>query len=213
MNCAEFEILLADYLDSTMTEQQRSAVEQHSAACAGCREFLADATSGLAFLKRAEPILPPSELITRIAYQAPAGRVKEPFEMEGVWSKLTSGWLQPMLRPRFAMGMAMTILSFAMLQRCAGVKVQNIQAADLNPARVWDGAEDKVIRAKDRAVKYYQNIKFVYQIESRLKDLQDQQDATAAFEQKKSPAKRGTDQSGTRQAPGYENKQQGERKQ
>ncbi|MGH9585277.1 MAG: hypothetical protein ACRD4O_20360, partial [Bryobacteraceae bacterium] len=69
---------------------------------------------------------------------------------------------------------AMTILSFAMLDRCTGVQVQHIQAADLNPVRVWTGVEDKAIRVKDRAVKYYDNLRFAYQIESRLSDLQEQ---------------------------------------
>lgn len=75
------------------------------------------------------------------------------------------------------MGMAMTILSFAMLQRCTGVKVERISAADLNPVRIWGGVEDKAFRAKDRAVKYYENLRWVYEIETRLKSLEDQQDA------------------------------------
>jgi hypothetical protein len=63
-----------------------------------------------------------------------------------------------------------------MLQRCTGVQVQHIQPADLSPIRIWDGVEDKVVRVKDRAVKYYENIRLVYEIETRLKDLQEQQE-------------------------------------
>ena len=74
------------------------------------------------------------------------------------------------------MGMAMTILSFAMLERCTGVRIQHIQATDLSPARIWDGIEDKSMRAKDRAVKYYENIRLVYELETKLKDFQDGQD-------------------------------------
>ncbi len=65
-----------------------------------------------------------------------------------------------------------------MLERCTGVKVQHIQAADLSPVRIWGGVEDKAIRVKDRAVKYYENIRLVYEIETRLKDLENQQDAS-----------------------------------
>lgn len=174
MNCAEFEIWLADYLDGTLEDAERAAVEQHAASCAGCRELLSDASSAVSFLRRAEDVTPPPELITRIAFQVPKGRTKGPFERQGLLKSWTSKWLQPMLQPRLAMGMAMTILSFAMLEKCTGVHVQHIQPADLNPVRIWGGLEDKTMRVKDRAVKYYENLRWVYEIETRLRTLQDQ---------------------------------------
>lgn len=178
MNCAEFEVVLADYLDHTLASAEGEAVEQHAASCAGCRELMRDAAGAITFLKRVEEPLPPAALITRLAYLAPIGKTREPLEPRGFLSRFASEWLQPILRPRWAMGMAMTILSFSMLERCSGVKIQRIQAADLNPVRIWGGVEDKVIRVKDRAVKYYENIRLVYEIETRLKDLQTQQDAS-----------------------------------
>jgi anti-sigma factor RsiW len=177
MNCAEFETLLADYVDGLLPNAGRNALEQHAVSCATCREFMADVSGAVVFLKRAEPVLPPPELITRIAYGAPLGRVRLPFERQSLLSRLTSKWLQPILQPRLAMGMAMTILSFAMLERCTGVHVQHLQAADLNPIRIWGGVEDRAFRVKDRAVKYYENLRWVYEIETRLKTLQEQQDA------------------------------------
>jgi anti-sigma factor RsiW len=186
MNCAEFEIVLADYLDGTLQPEGRAAVEQHVAACAGCRELLNDAAGAFTFLKRADEVVPPSELITRIAHQAPLGRTRQPFERQGALSRLASKWLQPILQPRPVMGMAMTVLSFAMLERCTGVRVQQIQAADLSPIRIWGGVEDKAVRLKDRGVKYYENLRWVYEIETRLKSLQDQQEALA--DQEKTPA-------------------------
>jgi Putative zinc-finger len=213
MNCADFENVLADYIDGTLGETQRRALEEHTEACAGCREFMGDVTGALAFLKRADPVLPPPELITRIAYQAPIGRTREPLERQGIWSKVSSAWLQPLLRPRFAMGMAMTILSFAMLQRCTGIQVQRIQPADLSPIRIWDGIEDKAIRAKDRAVKYYENIRLVYQIETRLKDLQEQQDMVRDRRAEGGPPTRSTNRGDGRKAPNQANNAQGGKKQ
>jgi hypothetical protein len=64
-----------------------------------------------------------------------------------------------------------------MLERCTGVKVQHIQAADLSPIHVWGGVEDKAVRVKDRLVKYYENLRVVYEVETRLKDLEQQQEA------------------------------------
>ena len=173
MNCAEFEILLADYLDNTLGAPERAALEAHALSCVGCRDLLRDASGALSFLQRAEAVKVPAELITRIAFQAPTGRLRNPFERRGVFSRLIGQWLQPVLQPRLVMGMAMTILSFAMLERCTGIRVQRIETADLNPVRIWGGVEDRTMRVKDRAVKYYENLRWVYEIEVRLRSLQD----------------------------------------
>ncbi len=178
MNCAEFESILADYIDGTLGATERAGVEQHAAACPACGEFMADVTGGARFVTRAADVEPPPALITRIAYQAPMGRARDGFERQSLAGRLTRKWLQPVLQPRLAMGMAMTVLSFAMLERCTGVQVQHIQAADLSPLRVWAGLEGKALRVRDRAVNYYENLRFVYEVETRIKELQEQQQAT-----------------------------------
>jgi anti-sigma factor RsiW len=176
MNCAEFESTLADYVDGTLDASGRARIERHASLCGDCRELLEDVTSAAAFLARVADIEPPDTLITRIAYQAPLGRTRGPWERQGLLSRAASKWLQPILQPRLVMGMAMTVLSFAMLERCTGVKVQNIQAADLSPVRVWGGVEDRAVRLKERVVKSYENLRVVYEVETRLKDLEQQQE-------------------------------------
>ena len=152
MKCTELESILADYLDGTLASSERAALEVHAAECAACAEFVAEASKGAQLLRKLEPVEPPPALITRIAYQAPLGRIRDPFERQTPWSRFASKWLQPVLQPRLVMGMAMTVLSFTMLERCTGVKVERVQAADLNPVRVLDGMEDRSVRFKDRLV-------------------------------------------------------------
>ncbi|HLH01730.1 MAG TPA: zf-HC2 domain-containing protein [Bryobacteraceae bacterium] len=172
MNCTELETVLADYIDGTLAPVERSAVEEHAAHCEECRDFLAEVTTGFSLLQRATPVEPPPQLITRIAYLAPQGRVRDPFEQQSALGKLIQRWLMPVLQPRLAMGMAMTILSFAMLKRCTGVEVHQVQPADLNPVRIWGGVEDKALRLKDQAVKYYENLRIVYEVETHMKDIE-----------------------------------------
>jgi hypothetical protein len=180
IDCAQFEVLLADYLDGTLPEPERTRLEQHATGCEHCRELLADVQGAMEFLKKSEDVVPPPELITRIAYHAPTGRIRRPLESQGFISRVVSEWLRPILQPRLAMGMAMTILSIAMLERCTGVKMQHIQPEDLSPVRIWGGIEDKTVRLKDRAVKYYENLRWVYEIEVRLRELREQQDTAPA---------------------------------
>jgi RecB family exonuclease len=73
------------------------------------------------------------------------------------------------------MGMAMTILSFAMLARWVA-PARQLRPADLSPAQVWSGVEDRVYRSWQRTVKFYESLKVVYQIQSKLHDWQQQQE-------------------------------------
>jgi len=188
MLCADFEVLLSDYLDEQLSPARRRALEEHAAHCASCRELMEDAAAGLELLERVPPVEVPPDLITRIVYQAPNGRVRQPYERRTWLGRMVTDWLQPMLQPRFAMGMAMTIISFAMLGRCTGVQVQQIRPNDLNPVKIWQNIEERTIRTKDRAAKYYENLRLVYEIRSRLNDLREQQEVAAPDNAQSKPA-------------------------
>ncbi len=185
MNCAEFDNVLADYVDDTLTPEVRAGIERHAAECAACGELLRDVTGAVRFMGRVADVTPPADLVTRIAFQTPLGRMRGPLDTPGLISRVMTSWLRPVLQPKLAMGMAMTILSFAMLERCTGVQVQHIEAADLSPIRGWDGLEDRVIRTKDRAVKYYENIRLVYDVETRLRDLDEKRAAATEASEKR----------------------------
>ncbi len=171
MNCADFEILLCDYIDATLDSAQRSEFEKHMHECAACGEFASDAMGAVAFIGRAEEVVPPPQLLTRIAFAIPAGRGT----VKGARSWM-SGWLQPIFQPRFAMGMAMTILSFSMLGRFAGVEVRQLKPSDLSPTRVLAAADDKVHRTWQRALKYYDSLRVVYEVQTQLKEWTEQED-------------------------------------
>jgi hypothetical protein len=67
------------------------------------------------------------------------------------------------------------------------VPIQQLRSADLRPAEVWAGLDDRAHRAWARSVKYYENLKVVYQIQTLLRDWQQQaedQKAAKPSEQK-----------------------------
>ena len=167
MNCADIEILLCDYVDGTLRGEQKSALDGHLAGCEACAEVVRDASGAVEFMSRAAVVEPPPELITRLLFELPA--VKR--QLKPNWKQRLFGrWSESVLQPKMAMGMAMTVLSFAMLSNCAGIKVQQLKPSDLNPASVVASVEDRAIRTWTRAMKYYESLRFVYEIQTQIKD-------------------------------------------
>ncbi len=179
MTCVEFEVLLCDYLDSrsgrasALTSAQTSEIEGHMASCSGCAELARDAGAALHLLERASEVEPPPELLTRILFDLPL-RQKQA-RNPGMVSRWLREWLGPFLQPRFAMGMALTVLSFSMMAQCAGVRIPQLRPSDLTPSRVWAGLGDRVHRTWERSVKSYESLRFVYEIQSKLREWTDQQ--------------------------------------
>jgi len=186
VNCADVEILLADYVDGTLRAEERFALEAHLAGCAVCAELARDASAAVAFMEHAAAVQAPPELVTRILFEITAGPSRAVIKPS--WVRRVFGrWLEPVLQPRFAMGMAMTVLSFAMIGRFTNVR--QLTPADLDPVKVWTAAEDRVVRWYNRGVKYYESLRVVYEIQSRLKEwAEEQPNAPAAQPTTQPPA-------------------------
>jgi hypothetical protein len=171
MNCAEIEVLICDYVDGTLTPAVKSEVERHFTVCPACAELARDSAAAIGFIERAAEVEPPPELITRILFDAPWTKHKS---SRGSLGKL-AGWFGPVLRPKFVMGAAMTILSFSMFTRFV-TPIRQLKASDLKPSEVWSSIELHADRTWARTVKYYENLKVVYQLQTLLRDWQQQVD-------------------------------------
>jgi hypothetical protein len=191
LTCADLEISLCDYVDGTLRGEQKSAVEKHLSECPACAEFARDCGAALSFIERVEEVRPPQELMTRIVFEAHTIREKE-FSKGSLPRRWFSRWFEPVLQPRFAMGMAMTVLSFAMMGRFAGIEVRQLKPSDLNPVAVYSALEDRIAKGWGRTVKYYEGLKFVYEIQSRLEEWKQQaaeeEQRQQRDQQKKQPA-------------------------
>jgi anti-sigma factor RsiW len=193
MNCADLEILLADYVDGTLRGEEKSAVESHIASCEGCAELARDAAGAVNFMQRASQVDAPPELVTRILFEITNGPSRA--AVKPSWVRRYFGkWLEPILQPRFAMGMAMTVLSFAMLGRFSGMNVRQLKPSDLDPVKVWMATEDRVQRTWERTVKYYESLRLVYAIQTQLKEWTDEQQGDSKpASPVSSPARSGTE--------------------
>src|SRR5580658_5868257 len=121
LSCAEFEILLADWIDETLAvpprEAERAAFVRHLESCAACAALLEDASAAVAFMDRAAEVEMPPALVSKILHATNSGWE---FKLRG---RGVRGWINrmfaPVLRPRVVMGLVLTLLSGTMLTRCA----------------------------------------------------------------------------------------------
>jgi anti-sigma factor RsiW len=172
MYCSDVEILLAEYVDGTLQSEAKVAVESHLAACQGCRELAEDSASAVAFMSRAAEVEAPAELLTHILFHAPA---MKPTLARRLFGRVIGGWIEPVLQPRMAMGMGVAALSFFMLRP----GVRQLTPSDLDPVKVWTAAENRANRVWERGVKSYENLRMVYEIETRLSQWQEEAPAEA----------------------------------
>lgn len=183
LTCAQVEPLLCDLADRVLPAGDRAPVEAHLAECAACRELAEEARVVAAFLDRVPVVEPPPELVTRILFETQHSEAnpvrKRAVESRG-WLDRLPEWIhsvfQPVLQPRFAMGMAMTILSFSMIGRFAGISERTFTPADLDPAKIWMSLDNKAHRLWERVVKNYENLRVVYQIQNTLAEWSAQEE-------------------------------------
>jgi anti-sigma factor RsiW len=212
INCAEFEILLADSLDGALAlpgrERERNEFEQHLKSCEACAEMAEEVRSAVGFMEiAAEPELP-RELVGRILQATNAG-----WELK-LRSPGLRGWINrkfaPILQPRFVMGAMVIVMSMTMLTRCAGGSKSTLTAADLDPTRLWTQLETRGERVWGRAVKGYESMRLVYEIRNQISDWNAQQaaDEEAAADAKANSRKLPSQPDGSRPDKNQPAKQQ-----
>jgi hypothetical protein len=79
---------------------------------------------------------------------------------------------QTMLQPRLAMTAAMAFFSIALTMNLTGVRLSGLRASDLKPSNIMRSAS----QAKASVVRYTDNLRVVYELESRLRGLQGSSD-------------------------------------
>jgi hypothetical protein len=70
-------------------------------------------------------------------------------------------------QPRFVMSFGMAFFSLSISMSLAGVKLSDLRHADLRPSAI----KRDYYETSGRVVKYYENIRFVYEFESRVREF------------------------------------------
>jgi hypothetical protein len=180
IECTEFEALVSDALEGLLTAARKESFEAHRRVCSICGPLFADVQAGQQWLRSLEEVEPPAHLVhniltatsgvvsTRTLAATRDGRTTPLGERAREW---WDSFITPVTafvrQPRFVMSFGMIFFSFSLGLSVAGVKPADMAKVDLRPSAVRHAYND----AQIRIVKYYDNIRFVYEIESRLREL------------------------------------------
>jgi hypothetical protein len=167
MTHLELENLASEYLEGQLDATHRLEFEAHLAACSACQELVADVRHVMERCRLAEGPEPPPWLISKILLATIGER--QPTLIERV-----AAFVRPALQPRVAYGVAMAVFSCSIIINAAGVNLRHFTLADLNP-RTWAYQANRTGHLLyARAEKFYYDLRVVYEIESRLRQLRQQ---------------------------------------
>src|ERR1700690_2801496 len=187
IECTEFEALLTHVLDDDglevdgqLSPARKESFEAHRRICGVCGPLVADVKAGRQWLRSLAEVEPPAYLVHNIltatsgvastrTLPAVAGARTTPFAERARewWDSMITPATAFVRQPRFVMSFGMIFFSFSLALSAAGVKPKDVAKVDLRPAALRHAYND----AQIKVVKYYDNIRFVYEIESKVREL------------------------------------------
>src|SRR5580704_9067645 len=176
MQCHEFDGLLSDALDGVLTGLQLDRFQAHSRTCSVCGPLFAEVQAGRNWLKDLTEVEPLAGLVNnilasttgvdtqrlRVNVSAPQPRISW-IERAQAWA---SGAMQPVWgtvrQPRFAMSFGMAFFSLSVALSVLGVKPADLRSVSLRPSAI----RHAYYNTQARVVRYYDNIRFVYEVQA-----------------------------------------------
>jgi len=199
--CGQWETLLADALDGLLRPEDEAVFSTHMASCAACTALFEEARRGQEWLEflAPEPEVP-EFLLDRILSETGhglgdvlangslnAGKLA----VAGVGAGTGNVLAMPLVRqrpgfaarmrrfaePRLLMTAAMAFFSIALTLSMVGVRFDGFKTVDLRPGTVRSLLEKRIMTASTPIIRYYDHLRFVYEVESRMRELRRTTDA------------------------------------
>ena len=180
--CGLWETLLADALDGLLKPEDEATFTAHMAVCPACSALFDEARKGREWLEflSPEPEVPEG-LLDRILAQTGPGQVAgyglvtpggNVLPMPPVWQRPGFiGHVRRFAEPRLLMTAAMAFFSISLTLYLTGFRFSNVRLADLRPTAVRSFMERRLTMASTPIIRYYDHLRFVYEVESRMREL------------------------------------------
>jgi hypothetical protein len=181
MQCSEFDALLSQAIDGTLSGERLTAFEAHGQMCQLCGPLLREAEAGHGWLKSLAEVEPPADLVTNVLLRTSGvvtSRSHAPANATTVtWMDRVREWAgmiaSPVVaaarQPRFAMSFGMAFFTLSVSLSLAGVRLGDLRHVDLRPSAI----RRSYYETSGRVVKYYENIRFVYEIQARVRQFKE----------------------------------------
>jgi len=174
----EFEQLLSEALDGTLTGTQLDRFQAHAQMCELCGPLLADAEAGRNWLKGLTEVEPPATLVANILasttgvdtqrlWTAAPARQPRISWLEHVQASFLEPVWAMVRQPRFAMSFGMAFFALSVGLTVAGVKPSDIRAIDLRPSAI----RQTYYHTQARIVRYYDNVRLVYEVQAAVRGI------------------------------------------
>ncbi len=194
--CGEWESLLTDALDGLLNPADEARFLEHKAACPSCAGLDEQARTGREWLEFLSPEPePPDGLFEKIL--AATGPGMRPGRAENgipvVAGAEPAFAPHPGLRarmglaaqPRLRMTAAMAFFSIALTLNLAGLGLRNLHLAQLRPQWVRSYVERQVSMASVPVVRYYDHLRFIYEVKEQVRALRSQNEEQGGLEERK----------------------------
>jgi hypothetical protein len=210
--CGQWETLLVDAMDGALRPEDEATFSNHMATCSACTEMFEQVRRGREWLEflAPEPEVP-ADLLARILTETGNGKMEPgrlviagaPGEAAGNLVTMAPVWQRPgfaarlrrFAEPRLLMTAAMAFFSIALTLSMTGVRFSVIRLSDLRPAALRSVVEKRIMTASTPLVRYYDHLRFVYEVESRMRELRRQTDTPG--DKSNTPNSTGTQPTGT----------------
>jgi Putative zinc-finger len=182
--CDLVEARLSDYLEGLLQGSERAEFEAHVNSCADCVPLVASVRSLVSEIHSMEELETPPRLVYTIL-----DNTLGPRETVTGWQAFLN-LIRGLATPKFAYGAASVMATLIIILSASGFSLRKPKLADLRPAAIYQSADRGVHKVRARCVKYVSDLRVVYEIQSRLR--QDENNLQTTPEQmvpKSSPEK------------------------
>jgi hypothetical protein len=173
---------LADALDGLLQPEDEATFTSHMAICPACTALFEEARRGREWLEflSTEPEVPEGLLDKILAATGPgqvagfglvtgSGNV---VVMPPAWQRPGfMGRVRRFAEPRLLMTAAMAFFSIALTLNLTGVRLNDLRLSNLRPSAVRSFMERRLTMASTPIIRYYDHLRLVYEVESRMREL------------------------------------------
>ncbi len=177
LKCSEFETLLAEALDGTLTAETQESFEGHGRSCTTCGPVWAEAQEGMLLLHGLEELEPPKNLLHNILA---ATTMKEARFEASTAVPARAGWLDRLraglmpsrlMHSRFVTSFAMAFFSLSLTLTLAGVKISDVKNIDWHPNALRKSFVLGFTHVEAKVTSYYENLRLVYEVQAKVREL------------------------------------------